>query len=145
MITIARNVADELLNFSGKALRMQEVHADIRENADSYVASGLTIMSGLELIAKEVKQCKQKLIPRAQVEEVCQKITCLADNVRGILAEKGVSSTTVQSLPKLELLQDSTRTHRSHQNFVSEGKWNLLKLKSKFVQDVDLVCCYCTL
>ena len=126
MITIARSVADELLNFSGKALRMHDLHAYIRDNADSYMASGPTIMSGLELIAKEVKQCKQKLIPCAQVEDACQEIICLADIVKGILAAKGVS-TTVQSLPKLELLQDSTRIHRSHQSFISEGKWNLLK------------------
>lgn len=125
MITIAREVADELVNFSGEATRMDQIYRDVKDNADSYMENSHVVWSGLQLIKAEVKN--QKMFnPNEKIAESSKAILQRVQNVQDILTEKGAGTIAIQALPGLRSLQDPQQIHRCHQDFTSEGKWSIV-------------------
>lgn len=125
MVSLAREVADEILNCSGEALRMREIHADIKANPSAYFDNGVVILQGLSLIKREAQKYLAEL-KTSNTKQAYGEIVRLLNEAHTILVEIGVDITELGKLPGLELLRDMDRISECHRYFVRDGGWNLL-------------------
>ena len=123
--TLAWEVADEIFSGSAQALRMRQIHHDIKETPELYLKNGRIILRGLKLIKKEVNKRKSKL-SNSKLRRACAVINYLRKKVKRILKSIGVDSRKLEKLLCLVTLQDQNRSHSCHQLFVKDEKWNLI-------------------
>ena len=124
MITVAAEIADEIYNCSGSALRMRKFAQDVESKTAEYVKNGRIILRGLELITKQVKERKKKA-RNTQVNQSVSKIKRHVSNISRALRQVGVDGHNLEPLVKLKYLQDRERVHRCHQHWVKDDRWNL--------------------
>ena len=126
MITLAREVADELFTCSGEALHMKEIYTDILNHTDIYLDCGRIVLRGLKLIAIEFKKRKSAGLKHLKVIQAYHKIADMSRSIEKRLLEAGVNNSKLEDMPSLEFLQDNNRVHHCHQHYAKEEVWNLV-------------------
>ena len=124
MITLAWEVADEVFCVSGMPCRMEEVYSDIRSDTDSYEENGRIILSGLNLIRKELNK-RKTTVTHPKVSQSCSIIISAIEKVEKLLKESGVDNSKLEKMMSLEFLLDHSRIHRCHQHYIKDMLWNL--------------------
>lgn len=129
MISLAWEVADELLGCSGKAQRMKELHGEIEKDPKAYIESSQVILRGLKLIDEELRKRKSKLkglkVVQASIAQACAEIADTSKQVQKLLVNAGAKPCSQEKLLSLDQLVDHSRVHRCHQYSVEEGMWKL--------------------
>ena len=126
VICLSKEVADEAMNCSGRAHRMEKLAEEVSTKTDLYLASRQDIIRGMELIIKEVK-LRTKQVGHQNVKLVSQRITALCKSVTQALRQAG--GTTTQNflpLPRFSQLIDNHKYHFSHQHTVRDNRYNLI-------------------
>ena len=125
MITLVDEIADELYSYTGSSERLQIVASTIEQNPAAFVFNSATILQGLELAKKEIKNRKKKM-KHSSISSFISNVKKFAENIKNILGQSGVKSGSLKELPCLSVLLNSDCVHRSHQHWVREGKWSLV-------------------
>ena len=126
MITASSEMADEVFSCSGSSERMQVLAHDIEHDVDAFTANGRTILEGLELVKKEVKERKKK-VSNARVSLAVDEVNRHVNNIKRALRHAGVSDSNLKVLVPLESLMSEDHVHRSHQHWTDDDRerWNL--------------------
>ena len=127
MISLACEVADELFSCSGEVHRMQQTHDDVIGNTQAYLESGHTVLRGLKLIEREIRKRRSGGLKHAMVTQACRRISNMIKSMRRALVGAGVKKSKLKNLTSLGKLQTTT-VHRCHQEYVKDGKWNLVDI-----------------
>ena len=125
MITAVAEIADEVLNCTGEALRMGRLVEDVTANVEAYQANGQAVLRSMGLLKEELKVRKKRL-SNSQVSRAVSVIKDHASRVERILQQAGVDSRGLPPLPSFSILRDSYRVHHTAQHRVADGRWNLL-------------------
>ena len=125
VICVVQEIADEVLNCSGLAQRMEILVDAITSNPGAFVTSGRSIIRGMMLLQKELKSRKKKISNR-NVGQACQRIETGRQQIISALTSSGVSSQDLPQLPRFKRLVDSQRFHFSHQHTVKDKRYNLV-------------------
>ena len=125
MISAVAEIADEVLNCTGVALRMGRLVEDVTDNVEAYQANGKVVLRSMSLLKEELKLRKKRL-GNSQVSRVVSVIKDQANQVERVLQEVGVNSRSLPPLPSFSILRDNYRVHLTAQHRVADDRWNLL-------------------
>ena len=125
MITASYEIADEIYSCSGSVERMRKLAESIERDSGAFAASGRTILSGLELIKKEVKKRKKK-ISNAQVSLAVRELDRHVNNIDRTLRRAGIRHNDLELLVPLKSLLSNNHAHHTHQHWAKDERWNLL-------------------
>ena len=125
MISAVAEIADEVLNCTGEALRMGRLVEDVTANVEAYQANGQAVFRSMGLLKEELKVRKKRL-SNSQVSRAVSVIKGHASRVERILRQAGVDSRGLPPLPSFSILRDSYRVHHTAQHRVADRRWNLL-------------------
>ena len=122
---MVKEIADEVMNCSGQARRMEIVVDAITGDPSAYVGTGKSIMKGMKVLQKELKSRKKKVSHR-DVGQACQRVEAGIQRVLSALSGVGVSIQGMPLLPRFKKIVDSHRFHFSHQHTVKDKRFNLI-------------------
>lgn len=125
LITLAWEVADELFSCSGVSFRMREIYKDIKDNAGAYSDNGRMILRGLKLISKEINERKARF-KNSKVTQASNEISDIIGKIQKVFTRVGVDNSKLEKMLSLESLQDRTCVRCCHQQYIKEGRWNLV-------------------
>ena len=117
-VCMAKEIADEVLNCSGQARRIEFVLQEISGNTAVYVNNGEVIVQAMMLVKAELKLRKKKLNHRL-CSQSCERVTRVCDEITDMLYPAGARDEQYQHiaiLPRYEVLMDSHHFHFSHQH-----------------------------
>ena len=115
MICAVAEIADEVLNCSGVALRMTKLVQDVTTNVEAYLTNGQVVLRSMGLLKAELKVRKKQM----NNSQVSRAVSAIKD-------EAGVDAHNLTPLPSFSILRDSYRMHHTAQHRFADGRWNLL-------------------
>ena len=123
MICAVAEIADEVLNCTGEALRMGRLVEDVVANVEAYRTNGQAVLQSMDLLKEELKVRKKRL-SNLQVSQAMSAIKGQVGQVEQALQQAGVDSYNLAPLPSFSILRDSYRVHHTAQHKVKDGRWN---------------------
>ena len=125
MICAVAEIADEVLNCTGEALRMTRLVQDVMTNVEAYHANGQIVLRSMGLLKAELK-VRKKQLNNSQVSRTVSAIKDEAIRLERVLHKAGIDCSSLPPLPSFSILRDSYRMHHTAQHKVKDGRWNLL-------------------
>ena len=124
VICLVQEIADEVMNCTGQASRMEVLVDAVTSSPQTFIATGQSILRGMKLLETELKSRKKKVSHR-NVGQACQLINTGRQQIIAALQGAGVSSQNLTTLPRFKTIVDSPRFHFSHQHTVNDKRYNL--------------------
>ena len=124
-LCMAHEIADEVMNCTGNAKRIQYISERVCADPTPYLNEGSHLIQAMELVKKELK-LRKKRFKNSQLSSACQLVDRECGRIIRSLSNAGVNSNRLFPLPSFTQLTDSAHFHFSHQHGVKDKRYNLV-------------------